>query len=264
VLLYAHDPRDVGSDETGGWDVSVQLSGLRYTEVDVTEWRIDGEHGARNALANLPQRGSTGLYTPAELASLLAADDLVPLTPVGRYSSSNGTLTLTTHVQSQGVSFLEIVPARLDTDRDSIPDAVDNCRLAVNPLQTDSDSDGRGDSCDCRPVDASAFSIPCEVTNVSVSKNSEDGTRIDWSSAAACAGSALQYRVYREPLDTSVVGTSPQGSCWGPEQTQTWTTDPSVLAPGTGKRYLVRASNLCGVGTWGYDTSGAERIVSCP
>ncbi len=264
VLLYAHDPRDVGSDETGGWDVSVQLSGLRYGEVDVIEWRIDGDHGARSALANLPQRGSTGLYTPAEVAPLLAADDLVPLTPVGRFTASNGALTLTTHVQSQGVSFLEIVPARLDTDRDSIPDAVDNCRLAVNPLQTDSDSDGRGDSCDCRPVDASAFSIPCEVTNVSVSKNSEDGTRIDWFSAAACAGSALQYRVYREPLDTSVVGTSSQGSCWGPEQTQTWTTDPAVLAPGTGKRYLVRASNVCGVGTWGYDTSGAERIASCP
>lgn len=228
------------------------------------EWRIDGDHGARTALANLPQRGSTGLYTPAELAPLLAADDLVPLTPVGRYVTTNGTLTLSTHLQSQGVNFLEIVPARLDTDRDSIPDAADNCRLAVNPLQTDADGDGAGDSCDCRPLDASAFSVPCAVTGVNVSKHPEDGARLDWSSAAACAGSALQYRVYREPLDTGAVGTSSQGSCWGPEQTETWTTDPEVPAPGTGQRYLVRASNVCGVGTWGYDSGGVERIASCP
>jgi len=36
----------------------------------------------------------------------------------------------------------------LDTDRDGIPDAADNCPLAANPDQQDTDQDGIGDVCD--------------------------------------------------------------------------------------------------------------------
>ncbi len=264
VLLYAHDPRDVGSAEIGGWDLTLQLNGLRFTDIDVIEWRIDGDHGARAALASLPARGSNGLYTPAEVAPLIAADDLVPLTPVARYTADHGALTLTTHVQSQGVTFLEIVPARLDTDRDSIPDMLDNCVVASNPLQSDLDNDGRGDACDCAVEDPTVFAIPCEIEGVIVSKNPDDGTRIDWTSAAACSGVAVRYSVYREPLDTLTVGTSAEGGCWVDQQTATWTTDPFGPAAGTGRRYLVRAADSCGVGTWGRTTAGVERTAACP
>ena len=36
----------------------------------------------------------------------------------------------------------------LDTDGDGVPDEGDNCPLASNPDQTDTDTDGRGDACD--------------------------------------------------------------------------------------------------------------------
>ena len=39
----------------------------------------------------------------------------------------------------------------VDTDRDGVSDAVDNCPLVFNPLQEDSDFDGTGDACDITP-----------------------------------------------------------------------------------------------------------------
>ena len=38
--------------------------------------------------------------------------------------------------------------AIIDTDEDGVPDSVDNCTLAANPEQTDTDNDGFGNRCD--------------------------------------------------------------------------------------------------------------------
>ena len=35
----------------------------------------------------------------------------------------------------------------VDTDRDGVPDSIDNCRLIPNPLQEDANNDGCGDAC---------------------------------------------------------------------------------------------------------------------
>ena len=43
---------------------------------------------------------------------------------------------------------LSSCPARPDADADGIPDAADNCRLAANAAQRDSDGDGYGNRCD--------------------------------------------------------------------------------------------------------------------
>jgi parallel beta-helix repeat protein len=41
-----------------------------------------------------------------------------------------------------------------DTDQDGISDSTDNCPLAYNPGQTDSDSDGTGDQCEIGEIDS--------------------------------------------------------------------------------------------------------------
>lgn len=57
-----------------------------------------------------------------------------------------------------------------DTDKDGIPDSLDNCPLAYNPPQLDSDGDGVGDLCDICPgfndlVDSDLDGVPdgCDI-----------------------------------------------------------------------------------------------------
>lgn len=47
----------------------------------------------------------------------------------------------------------------IDTDRDGVPDAQDNCPNTPNPDQADSDGDGQGDACEL-PPDADSDGIP--------------------------------------------------------------------------------------------------------
>src|SRR5690606_5111095 len=48
-----------------------------------------------------------------------------------------------------GVQVADIIGG--DSDRDGIPDSMDNCKFTYNPYQEDDDGDGLGDACDnCR------------------------------------------------------------------------------------------------------------------
>lgn len=48
--------------------------------------------------------------------------------------------------------FGALAPARIDSDADGVPDALDNCPTSFNPDQADSDRDGVGDACDASPL----------------------------------------------------------------------------------------------------------------
>jgi hypothetical protein len=129
-LLYAHDPLDVEARETLGWDVALQLTGLRNPGVAVTEYRIDRDHGARAALAALPDRGGNGLFLPSEIEALLASSRLAPLGPPVCRTSTGGALTLSTRVLSQGVTYLEAVKAALPGEVGGVRFEADKAALA--------------------------------------------------------------------------------------------------------------------------------------
>ena len=50
-----------------------------------------------------------------------------------------------------------------DDDNDSVPDGIDNCSLASNPDQTDTDGDGKGDACDCESNGECESIDPCLI-----------------------------------------------------------------------------------------------------
>jgi|SRR5882724_218726 len=58
---------------------------------------------------------------------------------------------------------LPAAPLSPDSDGEGIPDDADNCRTIPNPLQEDTDGDGKGDVCDCSPSYDPCTHGPCTV-----------------------------------------------------------------------------------------------------
>ncbi|MBP7146529.1 MAG: hypothetical protein KBD01_03220 [Acidobacteria bacterium] len=248
VLLYAHDRIDPDHRETQGWTVTLNLSRSRFAEVDVTEYRLDRDHGTRAAYDALPKRGGRGMYTRAELADLLAADRVAPVGPPVRYAAAGGALTLTTFVQGQGVTFLEI--AEVDPDGDGFYGEDDNCPGLGNPDQADGDADGAGDACDCAPADAGSVALPAEVTRLVVGGGAV--ADLAWDDLAAAAGSGTLYDVPAGSV-AELLGGGGFGSatCLVAGLAAPTFADAGLPAPGDAKWYVPLGRNACGTGTSG-------------
>jgi len=258
VMLYAHDPQDTESREATTFDVALNLSGVRWPHATVTRYRIDRDHSSPyRAFLALPKRS---LYAPAELADLEAADDLVMDGAPVDHEVSAGTLAISAPLAVNGVTFLEI--RERDLDGDGIGDTADNCSLAPNPAQTDSDLDGWGDACDCAPSDASAFAIPSEIAGLRFDAGKSG---LAWDPGAAGAGNGTVYDVARGDLAELSAEPRPSDTCLEPGSTDTAAEDPSEPSPGDGFFYLVRGRNACGAGTYGDGASGVPRaFAACP
>ena len=100
--------------------------------VAVTEYRIDRDHGARQALAALPKRGSTGLYAPSELTDLIANSKQTPLAPPSCRTASGGVLTIPTRLLSQGIVYLDAVEASMPAEVAGLAFAADKTTLSWN------------------------------------------------------------------------------------------------------------------------------------
>ena len=140
-LMYAHDPLDIEARETGGWNVTLQLSHGRFPSVAVTEYRIDRDHGARTALAALPDRGSNGLYTSSELSTLISSSTLVPIAPAACRTVAGGALSLSTRVLSQGISYLDVVKALVPSEVAGLAFAADKTTLSWTSAASDAGPD---------------------------------------------------------------------------------------------------------------------------
>lgn len=261
ILLFAHDRLDPDDREALGWNVTLNLSGVRYPRVDVTEYRIDRDHGPRAAYDALPKRGQDGVYTPAELADLAAADAITPLGPATRHAAPGGELTYATFVQSQGITFVEI--RETDVDGDGLFDGEDNCPQAANPGQDDDDMDGAGNVCDCAPQDPGAFAIPPEVTGLVASGGST--TTLDWQSQSGSAGSDTVYDVAAGDLsDLRAAASFDAATCLDSGLPEPTTTDERQPEAGDGFYYLARGRNVCGAGTYGTDRPPLGDSFPCP
>jgi len=150
-------------------------------------------------------------------------------------------------------------PDQADGDLDTIGDVCDNCPETVNRDQDNADGDARGDVCDCAPADGGAFEVPFEIQGVLFA----DATSFGWDSDEENSGSGTVYDVMRG--DVATLSSGYAGSCTDPQQGATDSTDTDPLPPGAGFYYLVRGSNACGDGTWGFDSDDAERMSNaCP
>jgi hypothetical protein len=181
-------------------------------------------------------------------------------------------------------------PGQLDTDHDSLGDAcdpdddddgvddgADNCPLAANAGQSDNDGDALGDACDpdddndgvadpadCAPLDGTAWAAPGEIAGLTLQKGASTG--LSWS--AASGGSAPSYDIVGGSVAAlqaeAGVGSA---SCLQDDSVSTsWTDSRPDPAVGEGYYYLIRGQGICGVGTYGTASGGAERqpASACP
>jgi hypothetical protein len=135
-----------------------------------------------------------------------------------------------------------------DADGDGSTNCSDNCPGAYNPGQADSDSDGRGDACDCAPLDGTD-AAPAEVGNsLEVSGNAP--SIISWDDG----GIPGPFRLYR--------GWQSRGASWVYDQSCTGGAIDGTSAeeglsplPDSGFYYLVSREG-CGESILGRDGGG--------
>lgn len=181
------------------------------------------------------------------------------------------------NASSQGSYTLDLTDNSqcLDTDLDGTCDNEDSCPSISNPDQQDTDQDGHGDACDCLPQEGDAFQAPDDVDGLAFGC---DRLTMNWNSLALLAGPATVYDFLSGRLDRDSRGV-PLGLPVGAEAAPGGTdplkercllsagsyasvadsTDPPV---GSGFWYLVRGRNGCGIGTYGFSSTGSERVSS--
>jgi hypothetical protein len=128
-------------------------------------------------------------------------------------------------------------------------------------LVGDADGDGVLPSCDCAPADPGVFAEPPEVSGVRF----EERETLAWTTVAPDAGDGTAYDVLRGNVGGLPVGQGASETCLQPGLADTTWQDGDDPALGAAFYYLVRATNACGMGTYGTRSSGAERVSSaCP
>ncbi|MBI3448628.1 MAG: thrombospondin type 3 repeat-containing protein [Acidobacteria bacterium] len=146
-----------------------------------------------------------------------------------------------------------------DVDGDGVPDRRDNCPLAANGAQADTDGDRVGDACDGDPLNPAAWGAPSEPLHLVFSSS---GT-LTWS-APVRTGGVPAYDTIRAEISSDFTITA---TCVESGGTDTTTFDPYVPPTGSAVYYLVRAATACPscTGPLGTTSAGDPRVaVGCP
>lgn len=152
----------------------------------------------------------------------------------------------------------------LSTDRKN-PAAgaiIDNLRVEAISMP-DGDNDGVVDLFDCEPTDPGSFAPPAEIQNL---RWQPGGITLEWDDEAPNCGPGVRYHVLRGRLDELPPGSgSADEICLDPALAPPFIEDGTEPDPEQGLYYLVRATNACGTSTWGFRSTGDERIsFVCP
>ena len=131
----------------------------------------------------------------------------------------------------------------------------------VNEMDfADTDGDGMRDELDCALGNATAFAVPGSIRNLRF----DAARRLSWSTEAPRSGSGTIYDVLQGEIAQLPVGSSNETCALQATSATSLPAGPNPLA-GAGFYYLVRGKNACGVGTYGFASSGAERTsAACP
>jgi aminopeptidase N len=158
-----------------------------------------------------------------------------------------------------------------DADGDRVPDRNDNCPATPNENQANLDGDPAGDACDidddgdtlvdaadCAPLDPEQ-GVPGEVPLLLLAGGAGEPATLVWSAAPR----ADLYDLARGPL-AGLPGD--YGSCLSTGLGGLSVDDGDVPAAGVGWHYLVRGvdAGCGGAGSFGTDSTGAERPAPCP
>jgi CSLREA domain-containing protein len=147
-----------------------------------------------------------------------------------------------------------------DSDSDGFSDSFDNCPTLNNPAQIDSDFDGHGDPCDCAPSDPGSFTVH-EVVGVAVAG---DKQTLSWTPASG-ASTQTVHDLVRGTLAALPVHGGAAETCLVSGSATSNAIDATVPDSGQGFWYVVRGKAACGTGTYGFATSGVERVSNvCP
>jgi hypothetical protein len=225
-----------------------------------------------------PAWTSHAITTAAQLATAVFATDLdgdsdidvvsgAWANEVAFYESDGGEPpAFTRQVISNNCSGVEgVFAARLDPDTDV--DIIAACNITgtihwyPNGANfTESDGDGVRNDLDCAPSNAAAFAVPGEVRGLRFRTHTE----LKWGSAAPSSGTGSVHDVMQGAVAELPVG-APGETCLVDGTAGTTLEDDSVPAVGQAFFYLVRAANACGVGSWGFESSGLEQVsAACP
>lgn len=135
-----------------------------------------------------------------------------------------------------------------------------DCEPSLDPA-VDDDGDSVVNADDCAPLTPGVFHAPLEIENLRILGDKET---VEWDSAVPGAGEDTVHDLLRGVLEDLPVSGVESEMCLLPDSPPTFVVDPDVPPLGGGFYYIVRGHNECGDGTFGFATSGEERVPEGP
>ncbi|MDB4324707.1 thrombospondin type 3 repeat-containing protein [bacterium] len=148
-----------------------------------------------------------------------------------------------------------------DPDGDGFIVPCDNCPDVRTTDQADGDHDAVGDACDCAADDATAWAVPGEVGNLSLSHTggTTGVTTLTWTAPDDSGGAEVAFDVLRSAIPDDFIFTV---ECLARSDPESTTAEDAVPpAPGGTHYFLAFASNPCGNGPVGHSRIA---LRACP